>query len=92
MDFGHWKACNINQLRKDPAFQDYLYSPAKFDAAIKQGEHFLDVISCMPQALQDISQQQISGNVLVVSSAKVVITCDKKGILAIVTKTCLLIL
>lgn len=67
MDFGLWEACSINQLRRDPAFQNYLYSPAKFDPAINQGEHFLDVISRMQKALQDIAQQHTGGNILVVT-------------------------
>lgn len=67
MDFGAWEGCNIDTLKRDPAFQEYLHFPAKFNPQLNQGEHYLDVILRMQQAIRDILDNETAGNILVVT-------------------------
>lgn len=67
MDFGQWEGQSIEQLKRNTAFQDYLYFPAKFDPSQNQGEHYIDVILRMQSALRELAQTHSSGNILIVT-------------------------
>lgn len=67
MNFGEWEGQSIDALKRTPSFQDYLYFPDKFDPVRNQGEHYLDVILRMQEALQQLAHEHASGNILIVS-------------------------
>ncbi len=84
MDFGLWEGRHVPSLKEEfPEFNTYLTEPEKFDASINQGENYLDVLSRMKNALNEIVKNapQDNGNILVVSHGTVlrILLCVLNG-------------
>ena len=84
MDFGIWEGKHVPLLKKEiPEFMTYLTDPANFDSSINQGENYLDILSRMKNALDDIVKNapQDKGNILVVSHGTVlrILLCVLNG-------------
>jgi broad specificity phosphatase PhoE len=84
MDFGIWEGKHVPTLKQEvPEFNIYLTDPANFDAAVNQGENYLDILARMKQGLNTIVQNttQDTGNILVVSHGTVlrILLCVLNG-------------
>ncbi|WP_085247696.1 histidine phosphatase family protein [Gilliamella mensalis] len=84
MDFGIWEGKHVPTLKQEvPEFNIYLTDPANFDAAVNQGENYLDILGRMKQGLNTIVQNapQDTGNILVVSHGTVlrILLCVLNG-------------